>query len=109
MVMKPVTSQAAINNAVESTCLAISADTRKIPEPIIEPMTSMVELVRPNPFTNSRSLASSATATAALASVLKFSPETQTNPRSRQLYPKAEVEFHGNLGAAPDSATFPLP
>ena len=34
---------------------AISAETIKMPEPIMEPMTSMVALVRPRPFTNSLS------------------------------------------------------
>jgi len=33
----------------------MSAETMKIPDPIIDPITSMVELVRPRPLTNSRS------------------------------------------------------
>src|SRR5579872_7071405 len=53
MVRNPVTAQAAINKTGEPTSRAISAETRKIPEPIIEPITSMVELVRPRPWTNS--------------------------------------------------------
>src|ERR1700726_3620176 len=56
MVRKPVITQAPINNAGESTSRAISAETRKMPDPIIEPITSMVELVRPRPLTNSRSV-----------------------------------------------------
>src|SRR5271157_1284295 len=55
MVMKPVTSHAAISSAGELTSRAISADTMKMPEPIIEPITSVVALVRPSPFTNSLS------------------------------------------------------
>jgi hypothetical protein len=31
----------------------MSAETIKIPDPIIDPITSMVALVRPSPFTNS--------------------------------------------------------
>src|SRR5277367_865808 len=55
MVIKPVTSHAAISNAGEFTSRDISEDTMKIPEPIIEPITSMVALVRPRPLTNSLS------------------------------------------------------
>src|SRR6266498_4674995 len=66
--MKAVTSHAPIRSAGESTSRAISADTRKIPDPIIEPITNMVELVRPRPLTNSRSLASSGAAIAGLVS-----------------------------------------
>ena len=47
--MNPATAHAPISNAGESTSRPISADTIKMPEPIIEPMTSMVALVRPNP------------------------------------------------------------
>ena len=56
MVRNPVISQAPINKTGELTSREISAETRKIPEPIIEPITSMVELVRPSPLTNSRSV-----------------------------------------------------
>ncbi len=49
------TAQAAISSAGESTSRAISAETMKMPEPIIEPMTSMVALVRPRPLTSSLS------------------------------------------------------
>src|SRR5664279_2771574 len=55
MVMNPVTIHAAISRAGELTSRAISADTIKMPEPIIEPITSVVALVRPSPFTNSLS------------------------------------------------------
>src|SRR5581483_8939188 len=70
MVRNPVTTQAPISKAGESTSRAISAETRKIPEPIIEPMTSMVELVRPRPLTNSRSLETSMLEGIGLASTL---------------------------------------
>ena len=55
MVRKPVTSQAPISSAGEPTSRPISAETIKMPEPIIEPMTSMVALVNPRPFTSSLS------------------------------------------------------
>src|ERR1700722_4053846 len=52
MVIKPVTSQAAISNAGLPTWRAMSADTMKIPEPIIEPATIIVASSGPRPFTN---------------------------------------------------------
>ena len=55
MVMNPATAQAPISSAGESTSRPISADTIKMPEPIIDPMTSMVALVRPRPLTSSLS------------------------------------------------------
>src|SRR5271167_876385 len=54
--MNPVTAQAAISSAGESTRRAISAETMKMPEPIIEPITMVVALMGPSPFTNSVSL-----------------------------------------------------
>src|ERR1700747_2583644 len=51
--MNPVTHQAPLNHPGELTSRLISADTIKMPEPIIEPITSMVALVRPRAFTNS--------------------------------------------------------
>src|SRR5271166_4856429 len=68
MVINPVTSQAAMSSEGESTRRAISAETMKMPEPIIEPMTNVVALVRPRPFTNSFS---SETTLAVFASVPK--------------------------------------
>src|SRR5260221_11758973 len=53
MVINPVTSQVPISNAGELTSRAISADTIKIPEPIIDPITRVVALVSPSPFTSS--------------------------------------------------------
>ena len=53
--MNPVTTHARISNAGESTSRAISADTMKMPEPIMEPITSMVALVRPKPLMSSAS------------------------------------------------------
>jgi hypothetical protein len=53
--MNPATAQAPISNAGESTSRPISAETIKIPEPIIDPMTSIVALVRPKPCTSSLS------------------------------------------------------
>src|ERR1700751_3180394 len=56
MVKKPVSSHAASSSAGESTSRAISADTMKMPEPIIEPITMVVALMGPIPLTNSVSL-----------------------------------------------------
>ena len=53
MVMNPVTSHAPISSAGEFTSREISAETMKMPEPIIEPITSMVALVSPSPLTSS--------------------------------------------------------
>ena len=45
-----------------------------MPEPIIDPITSMVELVRPRPLTNSRSLvAAGAVAAGLISTVRQFS------------------------------------
>src|ERR1700733_6773016 len=55
MVRYPVTTQAPISNTGESTKREISAETIKMPEPIMEPITSVVALVRPSPLTNSLS------------------------------------------------------
>src|ERR1700758_2355148 len=53
MVMKPVTAQAMIRRPGELTSRAISAETIKIPEPIMDPMTRVVALVSPSPLTSS--------------------------------------------------------
>src|SRR2546426_10539144 len=53
--MNPVTSHAPIKSAGEFTSRAMSAETMKMPDPIIEPITSIVALVRPRPFTSSLS------------------------------------------------------
>src|ERR1019366_8298684 len=55
MVMNPVTTQAAMSSAGELTSRAISAETMKMPEPIMEPMTRVVALVRPRPLIHSLS------------------------------------------------------
>ena len=47
-----VTPQAPINSAGEPTSRPISADTMKMPEPIIDPITNIVELVRPSTWTS---------------------------------------------------------
>ncbi len=48
MVMNPVMIQTAISHPAEPTFLVISALTIKIPEPIIDPATIIVESNRPN-------------------------------------------------------------
>ncbi len=53
MVMKPAMAHAPISRAGDPTSRPISAETMKMPDPIIEPITSIVALVRPNPLTSS--------------------------------------------------------
>src|SRR5574343_1634483 len=58
IVITLVNNQIAINQPAEPTCLTISALTINIPEPIIEPTTSMVPSNNPNSFLNSFSFSS---------------------------------------------------
>jgi hypothetical protein len=51
-VSNPVTIQTTSNHPGEPTWRAIIEETMKIPEPIIEPATSMVESSKPSPLTN---------------------------------------------------------
>src|SRR5216684_8384923 len=78
MVRNPVTTHAPISNAGEPTSRAISAETMKMPDPIIDPVTSMVELVRPRPLTNSRSGELSVLVTTGLASTLNRPPAVRS-------------------------------
>ena len=48
MVIKPEIIQINVSQPAEPTCLAISELTIKIPEPIMEPTTSMVPSSNPN-------------------------------------------------------------
>ncbi len=48
MVRSPVTTQTAMSHPAEPTWRAISAGTMKMPEPIIDPATIMVESSRPS-------------------------------------------------------------
>ncbi|MNT63702.1 hypothetical protein D3C72_2015380 [compost metagenome] len=57
MVKRPVSSQMTSSHPGEPTCRAISAETMKMPEPIIDPATIIVESSRPRPFTNCGPLA----------------------------------------------------
>ena len=52
MVIKPVVNQTTISNPGLFTCRAMSADTMKIPEPIIEPVTIMVASSGPRLLTS---------------------------------------------------------
>jgi hypothetical protein len=52
IVITAVTSYAAINNAGEPSPRDISADTIKMPDPIIEPITIAVAENNPIPWTN---------------------------------------------------------
>ena len=51
MVSTPVITQATSKPPAEPVCREISADTIKIPEPIIDPTTIMVESNNPRPRT----------------------------------------------------------
>ena len=55
MVMTAVISHAPISSAGEPVTRAISAETMKMPEPIMEPTTIEVALKRPRPFTRGAS------------------------------------------------------
>src|SRR5437588_1703357 len=56
-VSRPVTSQTTSNQPGAPTCRAMIDETIKIPEPIIDPATSMVESSKPSPRTNFCSVA----------------------------------------------------
>ena len=77
MVMNPVTSQAAMRSAGELVRRAISAETIKIPEPIMEPMTSVVALVRPSSLASS--LGCSAGLDVVMVPTLMFYPKIRRN------------------------------
>jgi len=51
--MTPVTIQVQFKSEGEPTSRAISADTIKMPEPIMLPITNAIALARPIPLTNS--------------------------------------------------------
>ena len=51
-VINPVATHTASSSAGLRTCPAISADTIKMPEPIIEPITIIVESTNPSPFSS---------------------------------------------------------
>src|SRR5580704_4841004 len=51
--MMPETIHTVSSSPGLCTCPAISAETMKMPDPIIEPQTIMVESKRPSPFTSS--------------------------------------------------------
>ena len=53
MVRTPVTSQATSSQPGLPSRRAMSAETMKMPEPIIDPTTTMVESKRPRPRLNS--------------------------------------------------------
>src|SRR5215470_16245120 len=74
MVRNPVIAHAPISKAGELVSREISADTRKMPEPIIDPITSMVALVEPSPLTNSRSDEGSVATGSGFTSVLNKAP-----------------------------------
>ncbi len=52
IVSTPVTAQTTSSQPEEPTSRAMSAETMKMPEPIIEPATSIVESSKPSPLTN---------------------------------------------------------
>ena len=93
MVRNPVTSQAPISSAGESTRREISADTIKMPEPIMEPMTSVVALVSPNPLTNSLSPEASDTVFSSVAN----EPLSGLDVAGKNLHQHSQ-EFRSNFG-----------
>ena len=64
MVSAPVSAQAASSQPALPTYRDISADTMKMPDPIIDPTTTIVESNRPSPRLNSVSSPTSVLATA---------------------------------------------
>src|SRR6185503_7248085 len=66
IVRRPVTIHATNNQPGEPTCRDISAETMKMPEPIIDPATIVVESRRPSPRTNPVLLSSATTAASAI-------------------------------------------
>src|SRR5579863_4692851 len=70
--MSPVIIQAASSPPVDPASRAMSAETMKMPEPIIEPTTIVVESNKPSPRTNPEESASTGSA----AAVLDFISDT---------------------------------
>jgi len=98
-VSRPVTSQTTNNHPGAPTCRAMMAETMKIPEPIIEPATSIVESSKPSPRTNFSSV------TAGVAVMLSF----------KRIYPLAcrvpsrNIVWNSALRVrSPDSAAQPV-
>src|SRR5215475_5651121 len=106
MVRNPVTAQAPIRRAGELVSRAISAETMKMPEPIIEPMTSMVELVKPSPLTNSRSDEGSVATGSVFTSVLNKAPNDHC--LKDFTLERAKIPLPILRGQAPDRILQPL-
>src|SRR5271154_1187625 len=91
--MIPETIQTVSKSPGLCTCAAISAETMKMPEPIIEPQTIIVESKRPRPLTSSGCLSpllagdrdGSVTCSSPL---LRLSRNVHTLPRDFQILPR---------------------
>src|ERR1700676_257914 len=64
--MRPVITHAASNPPVDPALRAMSAETMKMPEPIIDPTTIVVESNKPSPRTKPEESASAGSAVAKL-------------------------------------------
>src|SRR5437868_515365 len=84
MVSRPVTSQTTRSQPGAPTCWEIVDETMKMPEPIIEPATSMVASSRPSPRT--RPVALSSTAVAEFD--ILISPGTHLSQNPTQKHPR---------------------
>src|SRR5438067_1553228 len=78
IVMRPLTSQITISQPEEPTSRAMSADTMKMPEPIIEPATSMVASNRPSLRWNAPAAGAASWVTA--GSVMQIPSERGSRP-----------------------------
>src|SRR5262249_39371612 len=84
MVRAPVSNQATSSHPAPPTLRAISAETMKIPEPIIDPTTTIVESYNPRPRLNSVSSMVGAIALAIFDSCIKMLTEGYTNGADSQ-------------------------
>src|SRR5271156_3931418 len=93
--MMPETIQTVSRSPGLCTCAAISAETMKIPEPIIEPQTIIVESKRPSPLTNSDwpaatpALGKAASAIRAAPRSLARTPRVKNFRRDAQIFCRA--------------------
>ncbi len=81
MVSAPVTSHTTNSQPAEPTWREMSAETMKMPEPIIEPATIMVESSRPRPWTN---FASAGGAGVAVAGIICLRKKFNAKARRRK-------------------------
>src|SRR5438445_2032149 len=90
-VSAPVISHTTKSHPGEPTCRAMSADTIKIPEPIMDPATIIVESKRPSPRTNLASSVVTFVASSAIGSLY------QRRDRFPSDYAKLRAPFQEQL------------